>query len=370
MSNTRNKILAAATIFVIGFLFIAAYGEQIGFTWGDVGIDDQTGKGTVTGIVPPDYEVKYSQFYFNGVQKDASGTSVSSATVRGFADWNMDGVIDWDKEIFRFTEASSVYTSNIEVPITDPLNGFEFTVWVQGIATNYLLVHESFQITGQRNSDGSAKPAADDLEFVYLDDSLTYDGLMGTTAWDDSTDYNATLNGAEKTASAVIKGGSTASRGITSQVWEQVAYQTYYGVSSDIPYYVKWDQVESNPSEFEDLMKCGTFYGMYTTLQDYDDSNIRGTSSPWDDKMSDQTNTFLALWEDLNFNDLFRYSSDSAAFEYFIQYAVNSQASWALAYGCLMIDVDMDDYLDADLPYTTAANVVGTAGIDWDVTVV
>ena len=120
MSNTRNKILAAFTICVIGFLFIAAYGEQVGFTWGDVGIDDQTGKGLVTGDkIPEDYEVKYSRFFFNGVKKDATGTGVTSATVRGFVDWNLDGVIDWDKEIFRFGESSGVYTSNIELPISD-----------------------------------------------------------------------------------------------------------------------------------------------------------------------------------------------------------------------------------------------------------
>ena len=360
MNITRTHVGAVFAIFLIGFLGVAAYGEEIGTAFGLIGVDiDLTGAGTVD-----DPDVEYSRFSFTGVKKDATATGVTGATMRGWIDWNQDSLIDWNAEIFRFTESSGAYTSNIELPLSDPVNSRIYPIWVQGQASTYQITYQDFTITGQRNIDGSAKPIGD-MEFILTDDSLTYDGLMGTTAWDDGSDYNYTTYGASKTAHVVAKGGGTASKGLSSQCWEQVDYMTIYGHTKSVEYFLKWDQVESNPSDIEDMMYLGTSFNLYLTLQDYDDSGIKGTSAPFDNKIADQTNVHL-LVEDINWSDLFQYSSDAGGFEYFISFLVEIDADWAMAYGLFLQNIDLDDYYDADQSYTTAATNIGTAGIDWD----
>ena len=91
-----------------------------------------------------------SSFKYSGVREDATSTSVTSATTRVWYDENSDGVMQYS-ELGSFTESSGVYTSNKEdYPIG-------VTFWVQAYAANHFVTYEQVTMTGQRNSDGSAK---------------------------------------------------------------------------------------------------------------------------------------------------------------------------------------------------------------------
>jgi hypothetical protein len=355
---------------IISGIFIVSYGDQIDFSNINFPWDDGE---EIEQKRLDDPEVTYNIFKYSAKAEDAD-TAVTSATTRGWFDWDFDGFMDKD-EIFTFTEASGVYTSDIELPISymeydeegEPIGMKWFDIWIQARATNYLLTHDVVHITGERNSGGEAKPAGT-VYLRYLDDGITYDGYIENVAWDDSSDYNATTyTAADATAEFIIKSAGTASRGLHSQVWEQVDYEAIYGYDADVPYYLHWDDIEDvdyTGDELEEIACVGTFFSIYFTEQDVDDAGV--SRSDFDDRISDAANIYFNqfTWD---WDELFYKASDDSAFQYDgFRITLDIDAAFAAVKVGFMIDVTMEDYIDSDIPYTTAANAVGTLGTDWD----
>ena len=149
--NVKGKDVLV--IIVIACLVAAVFGAAIytmvgPYLPGYVPPGDDTTTTTTT-TIPGDAE--YSAFKYTGVRKDATATTVTSATTRIWFDLNLDGVMQYS-ELGSLTESSGVYTSDIEYPI-----GLDYDLWVKVYATNYQVTYECVHMTGQRNSDGSAK---------------------------------------------------------------------------------------------------------------------------------------------------------------------------------------------------------------------
>ena len=224
-----------------------------------------------------DVVVQESSFKFSGVREDATATAVTSATSRVWYDENGDGVMQYS-ELGSFTEASGVYTSNNEdYPIST--DDADFFFWVQAYASNHWVTYEKVQMTGQRNSDGSAKMVGE-IELRQIDDALTWSGQANGVAFDD-TDYNATAvdglgTGAGDSGTLVAEMIlSAADKGLSSQVWNAVDYETVYGIEATIPgmeYFIKWDSITEGVNDAinvaDSSILAETFFNAYLTIAD------------------------------------------------------------------------------------------------------
>lgn len=340
---TKEMVIA---VVIIGFLVTVAYGAEImEFV---TGLDDDD----------DDDEVDLSKFVFSAVKKDATGTSVTGATARAWYDADGDSTIDWATEIGDFTESSGIYTSNREdYPI-----GISHDIWVQIYATNYQTTYQLVHMTGVRNTDGSAKSVSN-IEMILTDDSLTYDGLIRNTAWDDSTDYNYTLNGAEGIAKVVIN-LATQYSGLSSQLWEGVDYMSIYDLQKTAgDYWLKWAEVSASTGIMKSNLYAPTFLGMYFTEQDAVDGQI--SSADFDGHYYGPSNRYFWSVDGIVWDDLFYYGTDDVAPEPEFAFNINCKAAGAAIYLGFWQNLDYEDMVDG-IWGTAGANVIGTHGADWD----
>lgn len=253
----------------------------------------------------------YSQFKFTAVEMDKTGTAVTGATVRAWYDGNADGIMQYS-ELGMFSESSGTYTSNLEYPI-----GEDFKIWVQlYVSTTHQVTYSEVYMTGQRNSDGSAKTIAN-MEIVATDDALTWDGTANGAAFD-TTDYNYTLSGTSGTlkAEAVL---AAADDGVTSQIWSGVDYEKVYQLYKTYPYLIKWDTILKGDGDTilidKDSVLAGTFFAAYCTIQAKVDLQIDITD--FDLNYNDGVNWYFISFMDGDFdaagNDWFYNSVDSSA---------------------------------------------------------
>lgn len=362
----NEKIYAVFVIALLSLLMVELY-----YPGGIVGVFNPTEptETTTTTTEPPE-GVEVSQFKFTPVKKDATGTAVTGATVRIWYDQNSDGKMQYN-ELGYVTESSGTYTSVNEYPIGD---GYKF--WAQVQASNYFTRYLQMYMTGSRNSGGEAKTASiaqGSIEMTYMDDSVTYKGLIGTIAWDDGDDFNVTTQGAGDYTAQIFTTLSAEDKGIENSVWSNVDYEYVYSglESSDADktegYWVKWDEVSD-----EGIAKfyAPTFLGIHMTDSDATAGSGFGmSSSDWDMSTSDGTNTYFSVYQDSNvgFSDYFYRSSDSVAPEPSFSFTMDVNAAAAAINVGWYIDVEYGDWMDGNWPTGTAANYLGTLGSDWDV---
>lgn len=221
-----------------------------------------------------------SSFKFTGVREDATSTTVTSATTRVWYDENSDDVMQYS-ELGSFTEASGVYTSNKEdYPISTDTQDYWF--WVQIYASNHWVTYQKVQMTGQRNSDGTAKMVGQ-IEVRQIDDALTWSGMANGAAFD-TTDYNASIpdggTGAGESGTLVAEAIlSAVDKGLSSQVWYGVDYKTVYGLDvvsvGGMDYFIKWDTISEGVDDAisvaDSSILAETFFCAYLTIQDKND---------------------------------------------------------------------------------------------------
>jgi hypothetical protein len=254
--NTRNALLVLVIIFAAVNIYDFWKNDRIFF-----GLFDEEREEVV---------VQESSFKFSGVREDATATAVTSATARVWHDKNGDGVMQYS-ELGSFTESSGVYTSNDEdYPISTDTQDFFF--WVQAYASAHWVTYAKVQMTGQRNSDGSAKMVGE-IEMRQIDDALTWSGAANGVAFD-TTDYNATLSGTTGTLEAEMI-LSAADKGLASQIWNAVDYETVYGIDNYIngmEYFIKWDTITEGVNDAivvaDSSILAETFFCAYSTIAD------------------------------------------------------------------------------------------------------
>ncbi len=308
-------------------------------------------------ITPPPPELVESSFKYSLVQQDTS-TAISGATTRVWYDENGDGQMTFD-EIGTFTESSGVYTSDEEYPI-----GEGYDLWVQAYKSTYQVAYKNCHMTGTRNSDGSAKSVGTMYE-ILTDDSVTYDGLINKVAWDDSSDYNATLKGTSGLAEISIV-LSAADKGLSSNVWEDVDYQSIYGVSRDYDYYVKWDQI-TDGGITKSAILAPDFFGIYMTLQDKADFNP--SMSDFDFYYQGVTNFFLGAFVSSTWGDLFYNTADSSAPRPTVSFdvgTITASGTTAATYGVRICTGLTYEQMISGVWTESAACTLGTGGNDWD----
>lgn len=347
--------LAAAVVIILILLGIA-YAEPIGeavegvrqFLW-PTEIDDDIVVG------------EESVFKFTGVRKDATATTVTSATSRVWYDMNDDGVMQYS-ELGSFTEASGVYTSNMEYPI-----GLDFDIWVQCYASGYQVTYQKVHMTGQRNAGGEAKNIGY-IELIQTDDSITWSGRMNGVDFD-TTDYNYTLSGDEGTLECEFV-LSAADYGLSSQIWEGIGYQTVYGISKPLDYIVKWDEIAEGANDAIVIAKSSvmapTFFAAYCTVQDKVDGMIN--VAEFDLNFDDGVNWFCISVLTSDWGDLFYNTADSTAPRPSVEFGmgtISAAGTFVTTYGIgLWQGVTYDEMLAGSWTKGTAL-AVGTCGDNW-----
>ena len=281
-----------ATIYTIAAPYLPGY------------VDPDATDTTTTTVIPPD--VAWSAFKYTGVRKDATATTVTSATTRLWFDRNLDGIMQYS-EIGSFTETSGVYASDQEYPI-----GLDYDLWVQVYATNYQVTYEKVHMTGQRNSDGSAKNIGQ-IEIIYTDDGLTWSGRMNGVDFD-TTDYNYTLSGTSGDLECEMT-LSAADKGLSSQVWEGIDYMSVYQETKVNDYLVTWDSIVEGDNDAIVIAKASylapTFFCAYLTEAHKVAGQIN--VAEFDINYADGTNWYCinVLTED--WGDLFYNTADTSA---------------------------------------------------------
>ena len=358
MPEINYKIIAA--ICFIAILAGVAYAEPIGNA-----IDDIQWPWEAPPVVDDDEDlpedVDWSPFKYSGVRKDATATGVTSATTRVWYDANDDDVMQYS-ELGSFTEASGVYTSDMEYPI-----GLDFDLWVQVYATSYQITYALLHMTGQRNDDGSAKNVGQ-VDLILTDDSLTWSGRMNGVDFD-TTDYNATLSGTTGTLECEFL-LSAADYGISSQVWEGIDYQSVYGESKALDYVVKWDEIGEGPGDTLSIAKASylapTFFSAYSTIQDKVDGMIN--VAEFDLNYDDGVNWYSISFLDPNWGDLFYNTADASAPRPTIEFdmgTISAVGTFAATYGIgIWQGVTYDEMMAGS--WTKGTDLaLGTCGDGW-----
>lgn len=314
----------------------------------------------------PVVDAQESSFKFSGVREDATSTSVTSATTRVWYDENSDGVMQYS-ELGSFTESSGVYTSNKEdYPIGE-------TFWVQIYASSHFVTYAQVQMTGQRNSDGSAKSVGQ-IEVRQIDDALTWSGSSNGVAFD-TTDYNATLSGTTGTLEAEMI-LSAADKGLSSQVWN-IDYETVYGINANIgnmDYFIKWDSITEGANDAisvaDSSILAETFFAAYATVADKNDLVIDLTD--FDYNYQDGTNWYCIMGFGSIVGDVMYNTDDSNAprpnvsFDYGV---ATASGTFLATYGIgLWMDIRYDQ-MGGGSWTKSAAGALGTSGDAWGWTV-
>jgi hypothetical protein len=351
---------AAAGIVIVSLLLAAAYGTLV---WN-----------FFTGYVPPDDDDKvpegteFSSFKYTAVREDATATTVTSATTRVWYDENSDGVMQYS-ELGSFTESSGVYTTNKEdYPISTTDDDFFF--WVQVYAANHWVTYEKVQMTGTRNSDGSAKSVGE-IEVRQIDDALTWSGQANGVAFD-TTDYNATLSGTSGTLEAEMI-LSAADKGLSSQIWNAVDYESVYGIDANIngmDYFIKWDSITEGANDAisvaDSSILAETFFAAYSTIADKNDLVIDLTDFTYN--YQDGTNWYCIKDFGSIVGDVMYNSDDANAPRPNVDFdfgVATASGTFLATYGIgLWYDVRYDQMAVGSWTKGTA-NALGTCGDAW-----
>ena len=363
--NVKGKDVLV--IVVIACLVAAVFGASIYATVGPYlpgYVDPDATDTTTTTTIPTD--VAWSSFKYTGVRKDATATTVTSATSRVWFDLNLDGIMQYS-ELGSFTEASGVYTSDMEYPI-----GLDFDLWVQVYATSYQVTYEKVHMTGQRNSDGSAKNIGQ-IEIILTDDSITWSGRMNGVDFD-TTDYNATLSGTTGTLDAEMT-LSAADYGLSSQIWEGIDYMSVYQETKVNDYLVKWDTIAEGDNDAIAIAKASylapTFFCAYATEAHKVTGQIN--VAEFDINYADGTNWYCINILTENWGDLFYNTADSSAPRPTVSFGmgtISASGTFLATYGIgLWQGVTYDEMMAGS--WTKGTDLaLGTCGDAWGWTVV
>ncbi len=358
--NVKGKDVLV--ILVIACLVAAVFGTAI---WAMVGpytpgyVPPGTETTTTTTTIPEG--VEYSSFKYTGVRKDATATTVTSATTRVWFDANLDGVMQYS-ELGSFTESSGIYTSDMEYPI-----GLDYDLWVQIYATNYQVTYSLEHMTGQRNSDGSAKNIGQ-IEVILTDDSITWSGRMNGVDFD-TTDYNYTLSGTTGTLEAEFT-LSAADYGLSSQVWEGIDYETVYGENKDNDYLVKWDTIAEGNNDAIIIADASylapTFFCAYATEAHKVTGGIN--VADFDINYADGTNWYCIEILTSSWGDLFYNTADTSAPRPSVEFdmgTITGAGTFLATYGIgIWQGVTYDEMMSGQWTKGTAL-AMGTCGDAW-----
>ena len=350
-ASPMTVLLAAL---VVGLLLVVGGVIVIQSPWGQDLIE------TAPGVVPPGTE--YSQFKFTAVIEDNTGTAVASMAIRVWYDGDGDGVMQYS-ELGMVTDASGTYTTNMEYPI-----GEDFTFWVQTYkSTTYQVQYWEVSMTGQRNSDGSAKTIGN-LEVRATADDITFSGEANDAAFD-TTDYNYTLSGTSGELEVDVI-HTTADKGLSSMVWEGFDYEKAYGIYKDYPYFIKWDQIAKGDHDaiyvHKDSILAGTFLAMYCTIQDKVDLAV--DVSDFDYNYNDGVNWYMISFFNKLTGDDFYNTIDSTVprMHFTVEFGtITAAGTFVATYGVGLWECVKYDQMMAGSWTKGTALALGTAGDGW-----
>jgi hypothetical protein len=292
-------------------------------------------------------------------KEDAQGSLIASETAWIYCDWNGDGVMKRDTFMGYSTTgglvlgeiepASSVATTALLTsPSQYPIGR---TIWVfvdtgkDSGGRTYQVAYASFVLSGTKDSNGVIH-----MGNVYAratDDAVTYAGLVGATAIDDSTDYNYTLNGAEHEFSLRVS-LVTSDAGFNS-----ATNPTFYTGAGP---WTHW----GNGIEY-----APTYVGFYLTNQDFIDLGVDTTG--FDLVYQGATNTYCAIFLDSFDQNEFFYDSDlTTAPTTEFNFAVDITGAGAIVYIGVYQDVKWSNFVLGIWGDTTDNQILGTLGADWD----
>lgn len=312
-----------------------------------------------------------SKFSFTLYGEDTS-SAVSSMTVTAWYDANGDTKMTAD-ELRLCADSSGTYTSGKEYPIGP-------YIWIQAYGTNYQTAYFKVHMTGQRNSDGSAKLVEEACYIRATDDSVTYNGLINNIGWDDSTDYNYTLSGTSGTAkvSVVL---SAADKGLSSRIWDnapggsyKTVYSTIFAASPNIDinnyvkeFWLKWDSIGIDNTITKSAILAPDFFGLYMTIQDKID--LAPTVTDFDLYGDDNTNFYMASYVTDGWGDLIYNTADPSAPQPTIDFQVGTitaAGTTVATYGVAIHTGLTYEQMVSFLWTASAAYYLGTPGSDWD----
>jgi hypothetical protein len=280
-----------------------------------------------------------------------------------------DGKIQTD-ELRLCSDSSGVYTFGKEYPIGD-----SYDIWLQYYGTNYQTGYAKVHMSGERNSDGSAKDIDEQVFIRATDDSCTYDGTINGVTWDDSTNYNYTTSGASGLAEVRVV-LSAADKGISSRIWEGVNYKNIYsnlftGGNLDLSdysegFWIKWDGINTNSLSTSQIL-APDFFGIYMTIQDKID--LSPSTTEFDFSGDDNTNWYGAVIVSDTWGDLMYNTADSSAPRPMIDFNVGtiSAAGQTVATYGIAIHTGLTYEQMIEFQWTASTDyVLGTGGNDWD----
>lgn len=365
MVNISGK--QAIAIGIVAVLLTAAYGTMVFVyvtewipPWVVVDDDDDE--------LPPD--VEFSSLKVNGVREDATGTTITSGTIRIWYDANNDDVMQFS-ELGSFTESSGIYTTiNENYPI-----GEDYEFWVQIYASNHWVTYQQVHMTGVRNADGAAKMAGQ-IEVRQIDDALTWSGEANGVAFD-TTDYNASIPDAGTGAgeSGTLEAEmilSAADKGLATQVWEGFDYEKAYGIDKDYPYFIKWDSINEGAGDTllvaDTSILAGTFFAAISTVQDKVDLVI--DVADFDLYYSPGVDWYSLMFMNTADGQDWMYNTDDAAAprpQFSFSFGAATAGGTFLATNGIGIwmDVPYNQMLGGTWDRTAAGHILGTPGDGW-----
>ena len=298
-----------------------------------------------------------------------TSAAVSGMTVTAWYDSSGDGKMQ-SNELRLCSDSSGVYTFGKEYPI-GPSYDIHLQYYGASYQTGYAVVHMS----GERNSDGSAKTVDEQVFIRATDDSVTYDGTINGVTWDDSTDYNYTLSGASGLAEVRVV-LSAADKGLSSRIWEDVNYQYIYsdlfaGANLDLSdysegFWIKWDGIVSNNVATSQIL-APDFFGIYMTIQDKID--LSPSTTNFDFSGDDNTNWHGAVIVSDSWGDLMYNTADASAPRPLIEFnvgTISANGTTIVTYGvALRTGLTYEQMVEYQWT-ASAAYYLGTPGSDWD----
>ena len=290
-------------------------------------------------------------------KEDDVATLVASETAVIWCDWNGDGIMQTGTFAGYSAEnglvggelepcASVATTAVMTSPSPYP---FDRDIWIfvdtgkDVTGRDYQLKYAKFVLTGEPNTDGSAK-ALGSIHLRATDDAITYSSIIGAVTFSKGTDYNYTLSGAEDSWEIRCK-LVTADAGVSSGT-----HPAFYSGSGS---FYNW----LNGKDY-----APTFMGMYMTNQDFIDLGMDTTG--YDLVYQGASNTYLAKFVDDSDPNMFYDSDDSAAPTISFHSSVDISAAGVILYLGIWQDVEWSDFV-LGIWGTADDQTLGTADDDY-----
>lgn len=297
---------------------------------------------------------KLSQFTMTAVKEDATATKVTSATVYIWCDWNKNGAMDlgafqgYINGVLSGGEIEETSTDATTGVFTSPSNyiiGSTIYGFIDDGAETYQNAYFKIQMTGEPASDLTPMPLGNVAVRLTDDGAISYSGLIGGVAIDDSTDYNYTLSGT--TAEFEFR-----AKWATSDAGVSPGYMDEFWAGE---YWIHW----GNGKKY-----TPNFIGLYGTNQDITDAGL--DSGDFDFWYQGATNTFAAIFITSDMANLFYDSDLDTAPTLTAVFDVDISAAGALVYVGIYQPHEWSDFARGSWASTTDAFVMGTLGADWD----